>query len=171
MIISGISRQDLEAARDVAGTLLGNELIFSEFHSHGTHRHQVRLQVADLDLPGARRHSQLFRLGYGKRPRRSRFACAHSYAFLFCAIFERNPDARIQTAMATYRGFREFLETYPDVLDANIGSIMYPVRFGDECNCDSDYIPMDTITPALWERGRAELPSPDNTELIRAGGA
>jgi hypothetical protein len=168
MIISGISRMDLESARDVASTLLGNQLVFSQFHSYGTERHQVQLQVADIDGPGARRHSHMSMLGYGKRPRRSQYACAHCYGFFFVAIFERNPDARVRTTKADYRGAYDFLNKYPDVLESNVGSIMYPLRYADECTCSSDEIPTDTIEPWMWERGHAEMPNRENMETIDA---
>jgi hypothetical protein len=77
MIISGVTYSDLEAARDVASRALGNEIMFPEFSSYSPKRHRVRLMVRDIDGPGARRHSQMFWFGYGKRPRRSRYACAH----------------------------------------------------------------------------------------------
>jgi hypothetical protein len=168
MIISGVTYSDLEAARDVASRALGNEIMFPEFSSYSPKRHRVRLMVRDIDGPGARRHSQMFRFGYGKRPRRSRYACAHTYGFFFVAVFERNPDARVHTAKTDYRGYREFLDKYLDVLDSNVGSIMYPLRYADECTCLSDYIPADTIQPWTWERGHMEMPSRENTETINA---
>ena len=58
--------------------------------------------------------------------------------------------------------------TYLDVLDSNVGSIMYPLRYADECTCCSDYIPADTIQPWTWERGHMEMPSRENTETINA---
>jgi hypothetical protein len=54
------------------------------------------------------------------------------------------------------------------VLDSNVGSIMYPLRYADECTCCSDYIPADTIQPWTWERGHMEMPSRENTETINA---
>ena len=145
MLISGISAADLEGAREVASAALGNELIFTEFVSTSGRRHKVRLQVRDIDGPGARRHSHSYIMGYGNAPRRSRYACAHTYGVLFTAIFEREPDARIQTAQITYRGALEFLMTYQDILDRNIGSTWYPLRFGDECTCETDEINTDTL--------------------------
>ena len=142
--------------------------MFPEFSSYSPKRHRERLMVRDIDGPGARRHSQMFRFGYGKRPRRSRYACAHTYGFFFVAVFERNPDARVHTAKTDYRGYREFLDKYLDVLDSNVGSIMYPLRYADECTCCSDYIPADTIQPWTWERGHMEMPSRENTETINA---
>jgi hypothetical protein len=54
------------------------------------------------------------------------------------------------------------------MLDSNVGSIMYPLRYADECTCLSDYIPADTIQPWTWERGHMEMPSRENTETINA---
>jgi hypothetical protein len=36
MIISRVTTEDLEAARDVASQLLGNELVFSEHYIYGS---------------------------------------------------------------------------------------------------------------------------------------
>jgi hypothetical protein len=52
MIISRVSVEDLEAARDVASQLLGNELVFPEHHIYGPKRHGLRLQVRDIAGPG-----------------------------------------------------------------------------------------------------------------------
>src|SRR4051794_40778598 len=117
MIVSGISAEDLEAARDVASRALGNEIVFSEFESYSPTRHRVRLRVENIDGPGTRRrHSLSYFYGWVKAPRRSRHACGHAYGMLFVAVFERAPQARIQTAFATYYGARDFLETYEYVL-------------------------------------------------------
>jgi hypothetical protein len=156
MIISEISREDLEAAREVASDALGNRLVFWEFESTSKLRHRVCMQVADIDGPGARRHSHLFYLGYGSWPRRSWFACGHAYGALFTAVYERNPHATIQTAFATYHDAREFLNMYQSVLDRNVGSMMLPIRYGDECTCEPDYIETDTIEGWHVGRGAAE---------------
>jgi hypothetical protein len=163
MIIKGISAADLEAARDVASTTLGNELVFSEFESHRPNRHRVRLQVADIDGPGARRHSHMYCLGYGNAPRRSRHACGHAYGFLFVAIYERAPMCRIQTAFAVYRDVYDFLAKYPSVFDKNVGSRMVPLRFGDECTCETDDIGDDPLRVGSWHIGVPEMPTPENT--------
>ncbi len=162
MIISGISAEVLEAARDVASTALGNELVFSEFESYRPNRHRVRLQVADIDGLGARRHSHMYYYGRYAQRRRGRFACAHAYGMLFTAIYERAPMCRIQTAMETYRDVYDFLAKHPSVLDKNVGSRMVPLRFGDECTCESDDIGDDTLRVGLWHIGVPELPRPEN---------
>jgi hypothetical protein len=67
--------------------------------------------------------------------------------------------------MADYKGVRDFLDKYLDVVDANVGSQMFPIRYGGECTCLSDEIPTDTIEPYLWWCGEPELPSTANTPL------
>jgi hypothetical protein len=172
MIVSGVSLEDLEAARDVASQVLGNELVFSELHSYSPTWHGIRLKVENMNLPGARRHSHMFAMGYAPHPRRSRFACSHAYGHLLVAVFERNPEARIHTAMADYEGFRDFLHKYPDVLDRNTGSQMLRIRYGDECSCPSDEIPTDTLEVFMWRPVGVipELPSPANTQVQTTDG-
>jgi len=76
MVISGLTFEELQAARDVASSLLGNELVFTELDSYSPTRWRLRLQVRDIDGPGARRHSHMYLLGHARHPRRSRFACS-----------------------------------------------------------------------------------------------
>ena len=42
------------------------------------------------------------------------------------AIFARDPNARLQTGMAVYRGYHGFMREYPATGDRNIGSQMCP---------------------------------------------
>ncbi len=168
MIISGVTRETLEAAREVASAALGNEIIFYDFDSYSDKRHRFRLKVKDIDGPGARLHSHMYSLGYAQKPRRSRYACSHTYGFFYVAVYEREPLAKIHTAMAYYRDAWDFLQLYQRVLDRNVGSQMLPLRYGDECTCLSDEIPTDTLESYLWRdpRERAQLPGPDNTETV-----
>src|SRR5215203_1979615 len=71
MIFSGVTREDLEAARDVASAALGNQLIFTRFDSYSATRHVISLQVKELDAPGARLHLHSYFLGHAWKPRRS----------------------------------------------------------------------------------------------------
>jgi hypothetical protein len=150
MIISGISRQDLLASREVASRALGNELLFGKLHSYSPKCHGVRLQVQDIDGPGARRHSHMFLMGYSQRPRRSRFACSHAHGAFYVAIYEREPWVKIQTAMAYYRNAWDFLGLYNTVLDRNAASRMCPIRFADECTCETDEIDTTTLEDYFW---------------------
>ena len=168
MIISGVSWEDLEAARDVASQALGNELVFYDFDSLSPKRHRFMLKVGDIDGQGARRHSHSFHAGYSITPRRSRYACSHAYGYFYVAVYEREPKAKIQTVMAYYKDVWDFLGAYQSVLDRNIGSLYYPARYGDECTCVSDSIPTDTLEPLLWREpgDRAEVPNTENTETV-----
>jgi hypothetical protein len=171
MIISGISRQDLLASREVASRALGNELLFGKLHSYSPKRHGVRLQVQDIDGPGARRHSHMFLMGYSQRPRRSRFACSHAHGAFYVAIYEREPWAKIQTAMAYYRNAWDFLGLYNTVLDRNAASRMCPIRFADECTCETDEIDTTTLEDYFWRPfGFPEVLSPANTKVIEGAG-
>jgi hypothetical protein len=164
MLISGISADDLEVTSELASEALGNELIFTEFDSYSPKRHRVRLQVRDIDGPGARRHSYSYYLGYAKAPRRSRCACGHAYGMLMVAIYERAPEARIETALITYRDARDFLLHYEDALYRNVGSRRMPIAYADECTCETDDIGTDTIEE--WRLGVAEMPSVENTATV-----
>lgn len=42
------------------------------------------------------------------------------------ALFDADPDARIKTALATYRGRKDFHSKFPTTAHKNIGSIMHP---------------------------------------------
>jgi hypothetical protein len=168
MIVSGISAEDLEAARDVASRALGNEIVFSEFESYSPTRHRVRLRVENIDGPGTRRRQSLsYFYGWVKAPRRSRHPCGHAYGMLFVTVFERAPQARIQTAFATYHGARDFLETYEYVLARNVGSVVYSLAYCDECTCETNDIQTDTIEG--WYIGRPAMPSPENTQTVALG--
>ncbi len=164
MIIRGISREDLLAAADVASMALGNRLeVYNLWPANRSETAwRLRLKVADLDKPGARLHLNSYYLGHSEEPRRSRHACAHAHGAFYCAAFERGATS-IGTAMATYRGAQHFLYTLPEILERNIGSVFFPIRFADSCTCPSDYIATDSLRPELWHYGTAELPSVENT--------
>jgi len=72
----------------------------------------------------------------------------------------------VRTSAADYRNVWDFLENYQGVLDSNVGSLMFPLRFGDECTCETDEIPTDTLQEWLWRWGHAEMPSLKNTKTV-----
>jgi hypothetical protein len=153
MLIRGVTRDDLMAAADVASMALGNELVVYDLRpaNRSQTAWRLRLKVADLDKPGARLHLRDYYFGVTERPRRSRHACCHAHGAFYTAVFERNEHAVIETAHARYRGARDFLCAYPVVLDRNIGSMMFPIRFGDCCTCHSDLIETDSIEYVGYE--------------------
>jgi hypothetical protein len=169
VIISGVSLEDLEAARELASQDLGNEIVFTELESYSPARHRVRIKVSDIDGPGARRHSLGYFYGFSKAPRRSRRACAHAYGLLFVQVYCRDPKARIQTAQITYRSAADFVARYPDVLCRNVGSMVCPLAYCDECTCTTDYIGADELEDSrLYIDGVPLVPAMPSPELLGA---
>ncbi len=143
MLVRGISREDLEAAVGVASRALGNELEAYDVtlaNKRGD-AWNVRLKVRDLDEPGARLHLHMYYLGHAPKPRRSGHACGHAVGAFMAACFERNPHARSKTGFVSYRDAWDFLSSYRQILDRNIGSQMLPIHFGDSCTCEDDEVP------------------------------
>lgn len=62
-------------------------------------------------------------------------ACWHVHRDLFERIFSENPDARIKTAMADYKGEKDFSYKYPETGNTNVGSIANPLFADEACNC------------------------------------
>jgi hypothetical protein len=177
MLVRHISKDDLWAAAAVASRSLGNEIILEDLRPTNRQRTswRFRIKVLDLGKPGHRIHLHSYVLGAADKPRRSRHLCAHGHAHPYTAIFERSPNAVIRTALATYKGSAHFLSTFEDVMERNVGSRYYPVRFADSCSCPSDDVPTDTIEPWTWRLGEPELPTPEGVnhreEVILSGGS
>lgn len=64
-------------------------------------------------------------------------ACWHAYRDAMYEVFAINPQARVYTAMATYKGIDGFESQYPATADQNIGSMMQPAYMPDLCNCEA----------------------------------
>lgn len=61
------------------------------------------------------------------------WACWHGYEALIEALLEEYPDARIKTAVTTYRGLADFDERQHEV------ALIVERRFGRKpCNCPKD---------------------------------
>jgi hypothetical protein len=67
--------------------------------------------------------------------RRVHAVCWHGWRDFMLALYKHDPDARIKTAIADYRGRDDFLEKYPRTANLNIGSMMYPMQMHRACNC------------------------------------
>ena len=72
---------------------------------------------------------------YGARKswsgRHSKAASWEAHRDFMVAIFEQDPNARLQTGMAVYRGKDGFEQLYPDTAYKNIGSQMQPMTMPD----------------------------------------
>lgn len=69
--------------------------------------------------------------------------CWHGHRDFMRAVFKRDPEARIKTALgrtrtdpgADYRGREDFEEKFPDTAYINVGSMMYPQYASEVCKC------------------------------------
>ena len=85
------------------------------------------LTVKDSRAKGARRSNT---------GRRIAAACWHCNRDVMLTIFTGNPDARVKTAIADYKGFGDFVDKYPATGRTNVGSQADPMDFEDACNCE-----------------------------------
>jgi hypothetical protein len=85
-----------------------------------------------------RRTSASFYGGFRKdgTPRRVWAVCYHGHWDFMEALFALNPEARVKTAKADYRGLAGFNALAPAVGDQNIGARIAPVAYADACLCD-----------------------------------
>lgn len=90
------------------------------------------LRVNSSKGPGHRRSVSAF-----SPSRRLIAACWHAHRDVMAAIFEANPDARLKTSFADYRGREGFEDGFMSTYYKNIGSQMYPAYMGDACDCDA----------------------------------
>lgn len=67
--------------------------------------------------------------------RRVAAVCWHGHRDFMRAIFARDPDARIKSHFADYRGARDFEDSFPSTAHRNVGSLMYPMFAKDVCTC------------------------------------
>jgi hypothetical protein len=61
--------------------------------------------------------------------------CWHGYRDYMLEVFERDPDARIKTAWADYKGVQGFRELYPATGYRNIGPPIAPIAMSEACAC------------------------------------
>ena len=67
--------------------------------------------------------------------RRVHAVCWHGHRDFMKALYERDPDARIKTMWADYKGVADFEEKFPETAYRNVGSMMYPMFASEVCTC------------------------------------
>jgi len=67
--------------------------------------------------------------------RRVAAVCWHGHRDYMRAIFARDPEARIKTSWADYKGSENFERDFPETGYRNVGSMMYPAFAKDICTC------------------------------------
>lgn len=72
----------------------------------------------------------------GFRPERRVFAvCWHGHRDFMRALYARDPEARIKSALADYKHSDHFEGTHEDTAYRQVGSQMYPMQMREVCNC------------------------------------
>lgn len=67
--------------------------------------------------------------------RRVHAVCWHGHRDFMREVFRVNPDARIKTGWADYKGSEDFEDKFGATAYRNVGSMMYPAYAKDICKC------------------------------------
>lgn len=67
--------------------------------------------------------------------RRTVSACWHTHKAVMQEIFNRYPQARIVSALATYNGADDFARKFPETAYHNVGSMFAPCEIASCCEC------------------------------------
>jgi hypothetical protein len=126
-----------EEARDCASRV--GVAIFDDWHRSGITKVGRALQFR-LGLGDDKMLYRRLSAGYPSdiRPRKVNAVCWHGHRDFMREVFRINPDARIKSAVADYRGSDDFERTFPGTGHYNIGSSYYPTEMQDACVCQED---------------------------------
>ena len=80
---------------------------------------------------------------YFNEGRKIAAVCWHGHRDFMRAIFALDPEARIKTAWADYRGSQLFEDIFPQTGDRNIGSMIYPISARNACACRHSGYPVN----------------------------
>lgn len=115
---------------------------------------RIKLRVLSSRRPGSRVSNNQFM----DKPRRIASACWHSHRDVFRAMFAINPDTRIKTALAHYKGEEDFEDTFFETGCGHSGPFGYAIPgVGDACNCDEGNYPEYAVEGLREEQYDARL--------------
>jgi len=128
MKIWGISVEEIETiVREVSTLLYDGNIIFKRAPECNGRATSFTLTVKDSKERGSRRSAD---------GRRIAAACWHANKDVITAVFKTNPNARIKSAVADYKGIQDFVTKFPQTGDQNMGSAANPLAYRDACNCE-----------------------------------
>lgn len=81
------------------------------------------------NLPYQRRSASVY------NERRVHAVCWHGHRDFMRELFARDPEARIKTSWADYRGRESFEDTFPATAYRNVGSMAFPKYASEVCYC------------------------------------
>lgn len=139
MIVTGVTTSELSSAVDkLNASTYANNLTLSVGREYSPNRFSCRVIPAESGARIFPKSSRQSAPGARKSwsGRRINAACWHAYRDVIGAVFAINPNARVYTGMAKYRGVEGFHANYPATAHVNVGSVMQPAYMPDLCDCD-----------------------------------
>ena len=130
MKVWGITVEELERIKNNVAAEYGYNVRYKRIPEPVGKAISFTLTVVSSKLDGSRRSQDS-----GGKVRKVSAACWHVHRDLFERIFAINPDARVQTAIADYRGSDDFYAKYPQTGAINVGSLYQPLSARNACNC------------------------------------
>lgn len=127
MKVWGVNETQLKLIADEVGVKLNN------LHEDGR-AWNFTLRPTGVKIDGDYKYQRTSASGF-HADRRVHAVCWHGHRDFMLAIYKREPEARIKTMWADYRGVEDFLEKYPQTAYRNVGSLAYPMRAYEICNC------------------------------------
>lgn len=112
---------------NVSDNLYGGNIVFKRFPEKDGRAIAFTLTVRKSAGPAGRRSNE---------GRKIATCCWHGHRDVMIAIFRDYPDARLKTAVADYRGEKDFEDRFEETGNDNIGSQMVPMCRADACECE-----------------------------------
>ena len=127
MTITGMTKEQIEAGVE----RIENACVqYMDSLNRGGTRWRVKLNVIST-----RDNAPLYRRSARGNGRKVHALCWHGFREVMREWFKDCPGARLVTGMATYDGSDEFELYHAHTGQKNIGSLMYPMRADNACDC------------------------------------
>jgi hypothetical protein len=138
MVVYGVTENELLRAARTVGVSLDYSPVAQGrgLRLRLTTSGAVRTASGRLKVPPPYARRAHHRNDDGSRRLLTRSVCWHGHRDFFRALFELAPEARVVTAMATYRGREDFEASHEESGWRNIGSQMDPIYARDACDCN-----------------------------------
>lgn len=151
MIIRNATKEQLyKAVRETSKAYEGNvrfKLEPDAVNQKGT-AHRLTLTVIRSANPGGRRSST---------GRKVAAACWHVHRDFMKALYGMTPEATIKSALAFYRGVKDFEANFEDTGKHNMGSAFEPCAVRNACECDDDEDKREEAEMAAWTEAHERI--------------
>ena len=143
MLVTGLS---LDQFRELVETVStdnydGNVIVQQDAYALSKNRFRAQIRCKSGRGSGARTTTS---------GRHMPIACWHAYRDVIAWIFRMNPNARVQTSLAIYRGSDDFQVKYLPTGRVNVGSMVEPVTMPELCQCEHEEA-YAVIEPYDWD--------------------